>query len=77
MIQKETLLESVDNSGIVRFKCIQIKGHGSFKKKIATVGDIISLSVKKTIPKIKKKRPFKKGDVLDGVVVATKQRKRF
>ncbi|MCK9912571.1 uL14 family ribosomal protein, partial [Microbacteriaceae bacterium K1510] len=49
MIQMETNLDVADNSGARRVQCIKVLG-GS-KRKYATVGDIIVVSVKEAIPK--------------------------
>ncbi|HSK29809.1 MAG TPA: 50S ribosomal protein L14 [Candidatus Limnocylindria bacterium] len=65
MIQQETNLDVADNSGARRVQCIKVLG-GS-KRKYATVGDIIVVSVKEAIPNAK----VKKGDVMKAVVVRT------
>ena len=65
MIQQETNLEVADNSGARRVMCIKVLG-GS-KRKYASVGDIIVVSVKEAIPRGK----VKKGDVMKAVVVRT------
>ena len=65
MIQMETNLDVADNSGARRVQCIKVLG-GS-KRKYATVGDIIVVSVKEAIPKGR----VKKGQVLKAVVVRT------
>ena len=60
MIQVETNLEIADNSGARRVQCIKVLG-GS-KRKTASVGDIIVVSVKEAIPRGRVKkgeiRPF-------------------
>lgn len=66
MIQTETMLEVADNSGARRVQCIKVLG-GS-KRRYATVGDVIKVTVKEAIPRGK----VKKGDVLDAVVVRVK-----
>ena len=66
MIQQETNLEVADNSGARRVMCIKVLG-GS-KRKYASVGDIIVVSVKEAIPRGK----VKKGDVMKAVVVRTR-----
>ena len=63
MIQQETNLDVADNSGAKRVMCIKVLG-GS-KRKYATVGDIIVVSVKEAIPRGR----VKKGDVMKAVVV--------
>ncbi|MCU0604079.1 MAG: 50S ribosomal protein L14 [Desulfobacterales bacterium] len=65
MIQVETRLKAADNSGAKILYCIKVLG-GS-RRRYATVGDIIVVSVKEAIPNAK----VKKGDVLKAVVVRT------
>ena len=65
MIQMRTNLEVADNSGARRVQCIKVLG-GS-KRKTATVGDVIVVSVKEAIPRGR----VKKGDVYKAVVVRT------
>ncbi|MCG8314657.1 MAG: 50S ribosomal protein L14 [Pseudomonadales bacterium] len=67
MIQTQTMLEVADNSGARRVQCIKVLG-GSHRR-YARVGDIIKVSVKEAIPRGK----VKKGDVLNAVVVRTRQ----
>lgn len=67
MIQAETQLNAADNSGAKRLYCIKVLG--GTRKRYATVGDIIVVSVKEAIPNAK----VKKGDVLRAVVVRTKK----
>ena len=65
MIQTRTTLDVADNSGARRVQCIKVLG-GS-KRKYASIGDIIVVSVKEAIPNAK----VKKGDVMKAVVVRT------
>ena len=65
MIQMQTNLDVADNSGARRVQCIKVLG-GS-KRKYASVGDIIVVSVKEAIPR----GLVKKGDVRKAVVVRT------
>lgn len=65
MIQKESRLEVADNSGAKEVMCISVLG-GS-KRRYASVGDIIKVSIKEAVPKGK----VKKGDVHSAVVVRT------
>ena len=65
MIQMQTILNVADNSGAKKVCCIKVLG-GS-KRKFATVGDTIIVSVKEAIPNSK----VKKGDVMKAVVVRT------
>jgi len=66
MIQLQTFLNAADNSGARTLQCIKVLG-GS-KRRYATVGDVIKVSVKDAIPRGK----VKKGEVYDAVVVRTK-----
>lgn len=65
MIQVETTLEVADNSGARKVQCIKVIG-GS-KRKVASVGDVIIVSIKKAIPRGK----VKKGDVARALIVRT------
>ena len=65
MIQSETMLEVADNSGARRVQCIKVLG-GS-KRKYASVGDVIVVSIKEAIPRGR----VKKGDIHRAVVVRT------
>jgi large subunit ribosomal protein L14 len=65
MIQRQTNLDVADNSGARRVMCIKVLG-GS-KRKYATIGDVIVVSVKEAIPRGR----VKKGEVMKAVVVRT------
>lgn len=65
MISVETNLDVADNSGARRVQCIKVLG-GS-KRKTASVGDVIVVSIKDAIPRGK----VKKGDVAQAVIVRT------
>lgn len=65
MIQMQTNLDVADNSGGRRVQCIKVLG-GS-KRKTASVGDIIIVTVKDAIPRGR----VKKGDVRRAVIVRT------
>ena len=67
MIQMQTNLDVADNSGARRVMCIKVLG-GS-KRRYATVGDIIVVSIKEAIPRGK----VKKGDVMKAVVVRVRK----
>lgn len=67
MIQVETRLTVADNSGAKEVLCIKVLG-GS-KRRYASVGDVIVVSIKEALPKGK----VKKGDVHRAVVVRTRQ----
>ena len=70
MIQMQTNLDVADNSGARRVQCIKVLG-GS-KRKYASVGDVIVVSVKEAIPRGR----VKKGDVRKAVVVRTSKEVR-
>jgi len=65
MIQMQTNLDVADNSGARRIQCIKVLG-GS-KRKFASVGDLIVVSVKEAIPRGK----VKKGEIHRAVIVRT------
>lgn len=67
MIQMETVLDVADNSGAKKVLCVKVLG-GS-KRKVATIGDVIVVSIKEAMPRGK----VKKGDVHKAVIV----RQRF
>lgn len=67
MIQMESVLQSGDNSGAKVLKCFKVLG-GS-KKRFATVGDTIVVSVKEAIPNSR----VKKGSIHKAVIVRTKK----
>ena len=68
MIQMRTNLEVADNSGARRVQCIKVLG-GS-RRKYASVGDVIVVSIKEAIPRGR----VKKGEVHRAVVVRTRSR---
>ncbi len=65
MIQMQTVLDVADNSGAKKLLCIKVLG-GS-KRKYATVGDIVTVSIREAMPNSK----VKKGEVTRAVVVRT------
>ncbi len=65
MVQQESILDVADNSGARKVLCIKVLG-GS-KRRYASVGDMIVVSIKEAIPNGK----VKKGDVHKAVVVRT------
>lgn len=65
MIQMQTNLDVADNSGAKRVQCIKVLGGA--KRKYASVGDIIVVSVKDAAPRGR----VKKGSVMKAVVVRT------
>jgi len=67
MIQSETVLNVADNSGAKKVLCIRVLG--GTKRRYASIGDVIVVTVKEAIPHAK----VKKGDVMKAVVVRTKK----
>ncbi|MBY0553927.1 50S ribosomal protein L14 [bacterium] len=65
MIQMQTRLNVADNSGAKEVMCIKVLG-GS-KRRFASIGDVIVVSIKDAIPNAK----VKKGDVAKAVIVRT------
>jgi large subunit ribosomal protein L14 len=66
MIQTNSRLEVADNSGARSVMCVKVLG-GS-KRKYASIGDVIVISVKEAIPRGR----VKKGDVHKAVIVRTR-----
>ena len=67
MIQQESLLKVADNSGAKIVKCIKVLG-GS-KRRYASIGDVIVVSVREALPNAS----IKKGQKLKGVIVRIKK----
>jgi large subunit ribosomal protein L14 len=67
MIQTQTKLDVADNSGAKKLFCIRVLG--GTRRRYASIGDIIVVSIKEAIPNAK----VKKGDVMKAVVVRTKK----
>ena len=67
MIRMQTILEVADNSGAKIISCIHVRGGSSGDH--ASVGDIITASVKEAVPDSE----VKKGTVVKAVVVRTKR----
>jgi len=65
VIQQESVLEVADNSGARKVMCIRVLG--GTRRRYASVGDIIVVSVKDAIPHAR----VKKGEVRRAVVVRT------
>lgn len=66
MIQIRSILEIADNSGAKKAACIKVVGRAG--RKYASIGDIITASVKEIIPE----GTVKKGEVVKAVVVRTR-----
>jgi large subunit ribosomal protein L14 len=67
MIQMQTMLAVADNSGAKKLQCIKVLG-GS-RRKYASIGDIVKVTVKEAMPNSK----VKKGDLQRAVIVRTKK----
>jgi large subunit ribosomal protein L14 len=67
VIQMQSILTAADNSGAKKLMCIKVLG-GS-KRKYASVGDLIVVSIREALPNSK----VKKGDVKRAVIVRTKK----
>ncbi len=67
MIQQESVLKIADNTGARKALCIKVLG--GTRRRYATVGDIIVVTVKQAIPG----GTVKKGQVVRAVVVRTKK----
>src|SRR3982750_505714 len=67
MIQMQTRLNVADNSGAKEVMCVKVLG-GS-KRRFASIGDIIVVSIKEALPNAK----VKKGDIAKAVVVRTRR----
>ncbi|HEY3520874.1 MAG TPA: 50S ribosomal protein L14 [Rhodanobacteraceae bacterium] len=65
MIQMQSTLAAADNSGAKELMCIKVLG-GS-KRRYASIGDVIKVSIRDAIPRGK----VKKGEVYNAVVVRT------
>jgi large subunit ribosomal protein L14 len=76
MIQLGTILKVCDKTGVVLVQCIKV--FGSYKKRIAYLGDVILVSVKRINPKkfhkvkLFKKKKFYKGTLHRGLVIRAK-----
>lgn len=67
MIQMQSLLDVADNTGAKVAQCIKVLG-GS-KRRIATIGDVVVVTIKKAVPGSE----MKAGTVTKGVIVRTKK----
>ena len=70
MIQQKTILKVFDNSGAKTVRCIKVLG--GFKKKYASLGDTIVVSVQKLRNKSKKTSKVKKKEVYRALIIRTK-----
>ncbi|MBN2055590.1 50S ribosomal protein L14 [bacterium] len=67
MIQMQTILDVADNSGAKKLQCIKVLG--GTRRRWATIGDIIVVAIKESIPG----GAVKKGEVARAVVVRTRK----
>jgi large subunit ribosomal protein L14 len=65
MIQVETILDVADNSGARKVRCVRVLG--GTRRRYASIGDEIVVSIREAIPNAK----VKKGDVMRAVIVRT------
>lgn len=70
MIQQQTILKVSDNSGAKTVRCIKVLG--GFKKKHASLGDVIVVSVQKLRNKLKKTSKVKKKEIYRALLIRTK-----
>jgi len=76
MIQQGTILKVSDKTGVVLVQCIKV--FGSYKKRIAFLGDVVLVSVKRINPrkfqnvKFFKKKRFFKGTLHRGLIIRTR-----
>lgn len=75
MIQTQTLVRIADNSGGKFAKCLKILKKGT-RPKYGKIGDIIVVSIKKLRNRNRITSKVKKGDVLKGVLVKTREKFR-
>jgi large subunit ribosomal protein L14 len=67
MVHVLTNLKVIDNSGVKSVQCIRVLG--GHKKQVASVGELVVVSVKKTLPKTK----VKKGEVSKAVIIRSRR----
>jgi len=67
MVQTTTTLDVADNSGAKKIMCIRVLG--GTKRKYASLGDVIVVSIKEAIPNA----TVKKGEIAKAVIVRTKK----
>lgn len=70
MIQQESMLVIADNSGAKKAQCIKVLG--GTRRKYASLGDIVTVAVKKALPD----GTVKKGEVVKAVIVRTRKEVR-
>ena len=67
MIQMTSVLDVADNSGAKKVFCIKVLG--GTRRRYATIGDVVIVSIREAIPGAK----VKKGEVSRAVIVRTKR----
>ena len=67
MIQMTSVLDVADNSGAKKVFCIKVLG--GTRRRYATIGDVVIVSIREAIPGAK----VKKGEVARAVIVRTKR----
>ena len=67
MVQTTTTLDVADNSGAKKIMCIRVLG--GTRRKYASLGDVIIVTIKEAIPNAK----VKKGEIARAVIVRTKK----
>ena len=70
MVQHRSMLKSADNTGAKRIMVIRVLG--GYKKRYATLGDIVTVTIKEATPH----SMVKKSQVLHAVIVRQKKEKR-
>ncbi len=70
MIQHRTMLSPADNTGARRVQCIRVRG--GYRRRYATVGDIVTVAIKEAVPHTL----VKKGEVHHGVIIRTRKEVR-
>ena len=70
MIQPQTRLKIIDNTGAKEVQCIRVLG--GYKKRYARVGDIVTVTIKKAVPHTS----VKKGEIVHVVIVRTRKETR-
>jgi len=70
MIQPETRLKVIDNTGAKEIQCIRVLG--GYRNRYARIGDIITATIKKAVPHTS----VKKGEVIHAVIVRTRKETR-
>jgi large subunit ribosomal protein L14 len=72
MIQQQTILKVVDNSGAKIVKCIKVLG--GFKRKFAKLGDIIMISIQDLRNKSRINSKVLKGEIYKAIIIRTKNK---